>query len=233
MPRLPLLTSLGLAAALTAVSALPAAAISIGSIDTFDTDNEGWRVGNAGVQPSQQPGVSFNGQPGFLRHFSDGGGANGKWLMWTQDSDWTGNYLSAGVGSISLWADGRTGDDIVFWLGFDGPGGWHFTPGQTIVTAEDWERFEFDVTPDSLIYSAASGGTGVAADTLSSVTRFEIFAGPGPVTFAANGDLLRAGTSQNVIWFDNVAAQPIPEPASIAGLATLGLVGLGRRSRRR
>ncbi|MEL6798165.1 MAG: hypothetical protein AAFO89_15260, partial [Planctomycetota bacterium] len=152
---------------------------------------------------------------------------NGKWLMWTQQSDWTGDYLDAGVDGISLWADGRTGDDITFWLGFDGPGGWFFTPGQTIVTADDWQRFEFGLAPDSLIYASGSGGTGLAADTLSDVSRFEIFAGFGPVTYAANGDLLRAGTSNNVIWFDSIVA--VPAPASAGVLAAAGLAASRRR----
>ncbi|MEM6332896.1 MAG: PEP-CTERM sorting domain-containing protein [Planctomycetota bacterium] len=204
-----------------------ASAIGLDSIDTFDADNEGWRVGNAGVAPSFENDTSFNGQPGFLRHFSDGGGPNGKWLMWSEQADWTGDYLTANVSGISMWLDGRTGNDTIVWIGFDGPGGWFFTPGQTLVIDNDWERFEFDINPDSLIHSADSGGTGVAVDTLSNVERFEIFAGPGPVSYASRGDLLRGGTSENIIWVDNIAA--IPEPASVAALGLAALVGLTRR----
>ncbi|MEO0586389.1 MAG: PEP-CTERM sorting domain-containing protein [Planctomycetota bacterium] len=210
-----------------AAIAAHASAISLGSSDTFDADNEGWRVGNAGVAPSFENDTSFNGQPGFLRHFSDGGGPNGKWLMWSEESDWTGDYLSANVSGISMWLDGRTGPDTTVWIGFDGPGGWFFTPGQTLVTADDWARFDFDIAPGSLIHSEASGGTGVAADTLAAVERFEIFAGPGPVSYASRGDLLRAGTSENVIWVDNIAA--VPEPAALAALGLAALVGISRR----
>lgn len=215
------------AAALVATTAM--ADISLTSIDTFDSDNEGWRVGNAGVAPTFNNGPSFNGEPGFLRHFSDGSGPNGKWIMWSQQSDWTGDYVEAGVTGIELWADGRTGDNTPFWLGFDGPGGWHFTPAQTIATDSDWERFSFDVSPDSLIYASGSGGTADALDTMSAVSRFEIFAGPGPVSYAANGDLLRAGTSNNVIWFDNIAAVPEPTSALLAGL-TLVAAAARRRA---
>lgn len=217
--------------ALVSAAALSAQAISTLSIDTFDSDNEGWRVGGAGVQPSFNGGVSFDGQPGFLSHFSDGGGPNGKWLMLSDESDWTGDYTAAGVGGVSLWADGRTGDDTVLWLGFDGPGGWFFTPGQLLVTADDWKRFDFDATADSLIYAAGSGGTGVAADTLSDVTQFEVFAGPGPVSYASRGDLLRGGTSANIIWIDNIAAQPIPEPTTLVGLAALATLTVTHRRR--
>ncbi|MEO1585501.1 MAG: hypothetical protein AAFR96_13140 [Planctomycetota bacterium] len=210
------------------LAAPTAGQISVGSADRFEADNEGWRVGNAGVNPTFNPDPSFDGQPGFLRHFSDGAGPNGKWLMWTQQPDWTGDYLSAGVDGISLWADGRTGDDIAFWLGFDGPGGWFFTLGQTIVTADEWQRFEFDLDPNGLIYADGSGGTGNASDTLSDVSRFEIFAGFGPVTYAPRGDLLRAGTSNNVIWFDSIVA--VPTPAS-AGVLLAGAFAACRRRR--
>ncbi|MEN1680665.1 MAG: PEP-CTERM sorting domain-containing protein [Planctomycetota bacterium] len=204
-----------------------AMAVSLGSIDTFDNSSEGWAVGSNGVQPSFENGTSFDGQPGFLRHFSDGGGPNGRWIMWSEESDWTGDYLAAGVEGISLWADGRTGDDIVFWLGFDGPGGWFFTPGQTIVTDNDWEKFSFDLDPSSLIYAANSGGTQVAEDTLANVNRFEIFAGNGGVSFAGRGDLLRSAQSNNVIWFDNIAA--VPEPTTAALLLLTAPLALLRR----
>ena len=190
------------APALSAPASL--ARISLSSIDIFDTDNEGWRVGDAGVDPAFNDGTSFNGQPGFLRHFFDGGGPTGKVLMWTQRSDWTG-------------------DDLPFWIGFDGPGGWFFAPAQTLVTASGWERFEFDIAPDALIYQADSGGTGSVTDTLSGVTRFEIFAPVrGPVAYAANGDLLRAGTSNSAAWFDGIATAPSPGAAAmllVAGIA--------------
>lgn len=206
-----------------------ASAVSTNSIDTFDNDSEGWVVGAAGVNPTQSNDLSFDNQPGFLSHFSDGAGPNGKWLMWSQQSDWTGDYVAAGVDKVSLWADGRTGDDTILWLGFDGPGGWFFTPGQFIVTADEFKRFEFDVAPDSLIYRSESGGTGVAADTMSDVGRFEIFTGPGPVSFKGAGDILEGGVSSNIIWMDNIAA--LPEPSSIVLLSGVALAALMNRRR--
>ncbi len=210
------------------LSTTASAQISLDSIDTFDSDNEGWRVGDAGTAPTFNGDNSFDGQPGFLRHFSDGGGPNGKWLMLSQEFDWTGDYVDASVTGISLWADGRTGVDLPFWLGFNGPGGWFFTAAQTITTEDDWERFVFDVSPESLSHLAASGGTGNAVDTMSEVSRFEIFAGPGPVSFGVNGNLLRAGESNNVVWLDNIAAIPEPSTALLGGLAMTLLLGRNR-----
>lgn len=213
-----------LSLAAVAVTAVCAPAITTTSIDDFSTGSENWRVGNAGNPPTQVADPSFDGETGFLRHESDGGGSNGRWIMWSEESDWTGDYLDAGIGAISLWADGRTGDDLPFWLGFDGPGGWFFTPGQTLVTADDWKRFEFDISESNLIYAADSGGTGIYEDTLSGVTRFEIFAGPGSVGYAARGDLLRADRSTNVVWVDSISAiAAIPEPTALVSLAVLAL----------
>lgn len=206
------------------------AQISTNSIDTFAASNEGWRVGNAGVNPTAEGGTSFDGDPGFLRHFSDNNRANSRFIMWTEDSDWTGNYIDAGVTGISLWADGRAGDDLPFWLAFDGDGGWFHTPAQTIITAEGWTRFDFALTPESLIHVGASGGTGIASDTLSDVTRFEIFAGPGSVAYASRGDILRADRSENVVWFDNIAAVPTPGTVGLAGVAALAAAARRRRA---
>lgn len=210
-----------------------AEAISLASIDTFDTDTEGWEIAGRGADPTFDNGLSFNGQPGFLTHFSDNSGPNSRWLMLSDESDWTGDYLSAGVGSISLWMDGVSGNaDPIVWLGFEGPGGWFFTPGQVLPISDDWKRYEFDVTPDSLIHSTASGGTGVAADTLAAVTQFEIFAGPGPVNYRGNGNLLEGGRSTSVINIDNIAAQPVPEPTSVVLLGLSLSAGAVLRKRK-
>lgn len=219
-----------LTACLVLALAAPAMAISTGSLDAFDADSEGWSVGGAGTPPAFNGGLSFDGQPGFLTHFSDGGGSNGKLIMWSEESDWTGDYVDAGVTGVSLWADVTEGDDTVMWLGFDGPGGWFFTPGQLLTAADNWARLEFDVTEDAMIYSADSGGTGAYADTFAAVSRFEVFTGPGPVSFASRGDILRGGVSTNVIAFDNIAALSVPSPTAawLGCLACLGFAGRRR-----
>jgi hypothetical protein len=97
--------SLGIAMAFSA----PAWAISLSSQDTFAATNGSWSIGGAGVQPTQVSGSGADGQSGYLTHFSDGGSSNGKWLMWNDQPQWLGNYTSAGVTGISLWANVTTG----------------------------------------------------------------------------------------------------------------------------
>lgn len=105
--------------------ATDALAISNSSLDTFAATNEGWQIGSAGVQPTQVSGTGPDSQIGYLSHLSDGGTANGKWLMWNDQPRWQGNYTVAGVTGISLAANVSSGSDPVSMrIAFDGPGGW-------------------------------------------------------------------------------------------------------------
>ena len=86
------------------VSTIPLAfgAVSMTSVDDFSASNESWQIGGAGIQPVRVASAGPDGLTGYLSHLSDGGSANGKWLMWTSHTDWTGNYLSAGITGITL-----------------------------------------------------------------------------------------------------------------------------------
>jgi len=212
--------------------AIPAAsaAISLSSEDTFSTGNEGWRIGGAGVQPSYNSGNSFNGLPGFLSHFSDGSGANGKWLMWSAQADWTGDYAAAGVAGISFWANVTSGANIDMRVAISGTGGVFSTNPITFVSGNGWTKYTFDLAAASMNY--VGGGTNDFASTLSSVNKLEIFGGAvNPVYKSANGGFAEAGTSVNTILIDNVAA--IPEPfTSAMAIGGFALIFGFRRVRR-
>jgi hypothetical protein len=64
-----------------ALTATTPALITTSSLDTFATSNEGWQIGSAGVQPARVASAGPDSQIGYLSHFSDGGGSQGKWLM--------------------------------------------------------------------------------------------------------------------------------------------------------
>ena len=199
---------------------LSAQAISLSSLDTFATSNEGWKIGGAGVQPTQVSGLGPDSQMGYLSHFSDGGGANGKWLMWNDGADWQGNYIAAGVTGISLAANVSSGvSPVSMRIAFDGPGGWfHSSP---VSVGAGWNTYSFSLIPSNFTHVSAGGGSGAFSDTMASVTRFEVFSGADAVSHKASGDILQAGTSTNTILIDNIAA--IPEPSTYALLLIAGV----------
>ena len=218
-----------LAASLTAAN--PLHAISTLSLDAFATTSEGWQIGGAGVQPTWNGGTGQDGASGFLIHFSDAGGANGKWLMRSSLSEWLGNYTAAGVTGITLWADNAAGSPLGLRIAFDGPGGWFYSAPQTITNSTggaDWTPLTFNLAPVNFTHATGSGGTADFASTMGNVTRFEIFGGAGPVIFRGGGDLVEAGTSSNTVRVDNISA--IPEPSALAlGIAGFALAATTRR----
>ncbi|MBM4022287.1 MAG: hypothetical protein FJ284_08615 [Planctomycetes bacterium] len=206
--------------------------ISLLSLDTFAATNEGWKIGGAGIQPTQVSQPGSDGQTGYLSHLSDGGTANGKWLMWNDGARWQGNYPSAGVTGISLAANVSAGSSPVSMrIAFDGPGGWFYSSPLSVGTG--WNLYSFPLAQSGFTHVSASGGTASFGDTMAAVTRFEVLSGAGAVSYRAGGDIVQAGTSTNTILLDDISA--VPEPASpvlaTAGLA-VGAAGLVRRWRR-
>jgi len=205
-------------AACLVLHAHPAVAISLSTIDSFAATSEGWQIGGAGVQPTQvgQPGP--DGQTGYLSHLSDGGTANGKWLMWNGQARWLGDYPAAGVTGIGLAANVSSGTSPVSMrIAFDGPGGWFASAPQSVVAG--WNSYSFSLSSGGFTHVAGSGGTGSFSDTMAGVTRFEVLAGEGGVAYRSGGDLVQAGTSTNTILLDDIAA--VPEPTTLA-LAAVG-----------
>ena len=215
-----ILNLLGLASA--------SALVTPSSRDDFSSSSAGWRIGSAGIQPARVAAAGPDGQIGYLSHLSDGGGTNGKWLMWSDESPWQGDYLSAGVTAISLWANVTAGiSPVVMRLAFDGPGGWFHSPAQAV--AAGWASYDFPLIPANFTHVAASGGSGLFTDTFSGVTRLEILAGAGTVSYRSGGDIVQAGNSVNTILLDNISA--VPEPSTCALLFTGAAFALWRARR--
>jgi hypothetical protein len=206
------------------------ALITTSSLDTFATSNEGWQIGAAGVQPARVASAGPDSQIGYLSHFSDGGGANGKWLMWNGQSKWLGNYTAAGVTGISLWANVSAGTTPVsLRIAFDGPGGWFYSAAQSV--GAGWSEYSFSLTATNFTYATSSGGTTNFASTMSGVTRFEILAGGGSVTYRSSGDLVQAGNSVNTILVDNIGAVPEPSTYALLLLSAAGALWSARLRR--
>ncbi len=206
--------------------------ISLSSRDTFSATNEGWRIGNAGVQPTQVAAPGPDGQNGYLSHFSDGGGSNGKWLMWNDGTQWQGDYPAAGVTGIDLWANVDSGTSPVSMrIAFGGPGGWFASDAQSVTSG--WNAYSFGLDAGGFSYVAGSGGTGTFADTIGGVSRFQVLAGNGSVGYKAGG-FLESGTSVNTILIDDISAVPEPGVLALGMVASLaGYAVMVRRNRRR
>ena len=213
------------------VSTIPlaSAVVSMTSVDDFFASSESWQIGGAGIQPVRVASAGPDGLTGYLSHLSDGSSANGKWLMWTSHADWTGNYLSAGINGISLWTNVSSGTSPVsLRVAFDGAGGWFYSSALSI--GSGWNAQLFSLNSANFTYAAGSGGSGLYNDTFSGVTRFEILAGGGAVSYRAGGDLLQAGTSANTILVDNITAVPEPSTLSLLAFGLSGLAMMRRRS---
>ncbi|MFN3191364.1 MAG: PEP-CTERM sorting domain-containing protein [Aureliella sp.] len=225
-------------------SSIALAEITLSSTDEFETGVEGWTKGASASLPPEWLGTpGWNGENGYLRSQSDGSGNSGRQLLWTEDSDWIGNYLSPSngpaVGGIEYWADNRSGTqtDLQLRLAFDGAGGWFVSEPILLrdsdPNANEWTKHRFDFASSNFEWIGASGGTGVFTDTLSSVTRLELLHSPGLPEFRSRGDLLRGPAVASDLRLDGFRAfAAVPEPSTF-GLGTLGLIGycVRRRSR--
>lgn len=208
------------------------AAISLATQDTFATTNDGWQIGAAGVQPTQIAAPGPDGQVGYLSHFSDGSSSNGKWLMWNDGAQWQGNYPTAGVTAITMEANVSSGTSPVsVRVAFGGNGGWFYSDPQSVTSG--WNDYSFSLSEPNFTYAAGSGGTGTFSDTMSSVTRFEVFAGAGSVLYRGSNPHLQTGLSTNTVLLDNISAVPEPQGLlwALAGVSMTGAL-LTRRVKR-
>jgi len=209
-------------AAVTSPSAY--ALITTSSLDDFSTSTEGWE--GFETQPVRIDAAGPDSQIGYLRHFTDGSKSNKTWRMISGEAKWQGDYLSAGVTGISLWANDRAGksngSEAFMRIAFNGPGGWFASSEQFVDSG--WSEYIFEITPANFAYVSSSGGTGLFSDTFAGVTRFDILLGGGSVSYQVVDNIVHAGTSTNTILVDNIGALPsaVPEPSTYALILMAG-----------
>jgi hypothetical protein len=138
-------------------------AVSLGQTDDFEnTTTQGWKEGNPSPNP---PSNAVGGPDGpndrYLRNVSSGSsGAGGRMTMFNT-TQWTGDFLAAGIGRIHLKArvfgtEGLT-IRILFRRAGSGPNGldtWITSP-QVLPADEQWHAFDFSLAVENM--SSAGG----------------------------------------------------------------------------
>lgn len=197
---------------------LPARAVVLFQLETFDSPT-GWTVGKPThpSPPSIQPDSGPLGTgDSSLRITSSPGSGPGSRLVALNQSDWTGDYLGAGISSLTMDLRNQSPNTSVIRVAVNGPGGWFVTEGEELEIFGIWTSVEYELTASSLI---SAGGTDANA-TLAGVTEIRILHNPNPDFRGAGG--------QRTLLVDNIRA--VPEPGSLLMLA-LGLVFLNCRKR--
>jgi hypothetical protein len=163
--------------------------ISAGHVDDFqDLTVNGWMEG--GVSPNPPTVLASGGPSGtddaFLRNVSSGSnGAGGKWIMFNQTSDWTGNYLNAGVAKISMDVRNSGATEVHLRISFNGNGGGISSDSVFTIPADNiWRLIEFAIDPAHFITLNIGGD---AALTLSAVNEFRILSNPQPELNGSTG----------------------------------------------
>lgn len=207
--------------------ATTANAISFSQVDDFqDGTTQGWVVGGASpTPPSNQmdAGPSGAGDHALeIRTTGDASGA-GSNLVAFNPSQWTGDYLAAGVSSISVDLSSPNNVPLNVRLALRGAGGDFVTPDRVVPAGTGlWNNYTYSLAPADLI---AVGGSD-ALQTLGGVSELRILHNPTPsIRGATVGGASPFAAS---LLVDNITA--LPEPATWMML-TLSAVLLPRRRR--
>jgi len=211
------------------------AAATIGQVDTFeDGTTMGWFV--PGMSPNP-PANSPTGGPGgagdsYLVLTSNGGMGPGGRLAVLNDSQWTGDYLTAGIVTISMDVQNFGPSDVYLRLlledfaGMGPPVNLALTQAALVSAGSGWQKVSFSLRPVDLV---TLFGTAEAA--VANVDTLRIFHNPDP-DFPGPG--VGIPPIVTAIGVDNLTASGVPEPSTtVLGLSSLAFFGLRLvRSRR-
>jgi hypothetical protein len=218
---------------LALAASLPA--VTVGQIDTFqDGTTMGWHV--PGASPNPPANVPNGGPTGagdaYLQLVATGVAGPGGRLAVLNTSQWTGDYLTAGITAIRMDVNNFGPDDLFLRLlfeDFDMPG----PPANLALSANaifvpansGWMTILFPISPSDLVVDTFGTVTGALMET----DTLRIFHNPQP-TFPGPGvgiPLVNA-----TLGVDNMSATAaIPEPGTVALLSGGLLLLIGRHCR--
>lgn len=211
------------------------AAIVLGSADTFqDGSTEGWSHGKpSSFEPTNVANEGPWGGGDNALGFSSSGtfSIGSRFLAFNIGSDWTGDYIAAGVTAIRLDVRNTGATDLHLRLAFHSTGADFTTNAMTVGTGTGWQSLLYDIRASSLI---GVGGSTDPSATLSAVTRIQVFSAVDIPTLGGGG-LPKGDVIAASALFDNITAttvSAVPEPASAFFLlATLSSLTLVRKRR--
>ena len=196
-------------------------------VDDFSSGTAGWAEGGPSPNPPVVEDTGLAGGP-YLRNDSAGGaGAGGRMVMWN-DSQWTGDFIGAGIVAIQFEALSTGDQPVDFRFAFNGEGGWFYSPVIRIddfTVAPELGSFMLPITSFDLTH--ASGGSGNYADTMGAVTRMEILSSTGIPSVGVSPEVLRGDRLEGTLLVDNIMA--IPEPHAVTLILLACLAGFVRR----
>lgn len=154
----------------------PAAALTIGQVDTFeDGTTAGWSVGNPHPLPPQN--VASGGPGGlddnYLRLQSVGGAGPGSRLMAFNRAQWAGDYASAGATTVAMDVINLGVTDLSLRLVFTDGANMAVTSAVNVPSGGGWQDVEFAIEAADLIVLAGS-----AASALSGTSEFRLMHNP-------------------------------------------------------
>ena len=155
---------------------LNAGAVTLGQLDDFEDGTvQGWTEG--GSSPNPPTNVSTGGPAGagdnYLADTSSGtAGAGGKMVMFNQ-TQWTGDYIAAGIAEIHMQVRVFSGASAHIRIGFQSGASQRFvsTVSQTVVNDGAWHDVVLPISESDL---TLVGGTSTYNAVLSSVNHFRI-----------------------------------------------------------
>jgi len=212
----------GLVGPLLLIGLLPSAgwSLSIGQRDTFeDGTAQNWIAVLGGASPVNVPsGGPAGAGDHYLLLTSVGGVGPGNRLTIINMSQWTGDFIAAGVSGIRMDLNNLGQTDLSLRLLFADPMGGPPTNQAFSAKAfklpgdSGWTTAYFPIDPADLL---ASPGLGTVPAALHHTTGLLLFSSTGP---AFPGDAIVA-----TLGVDNITATPEPASAALLGSGLLAL----------
>ena len=208
-------------------------AATIGQIDNFENGTtQGWTVSLLGSpHPAPPVNIATGGPLGagdnYLQLTSVGGSGAGNRMLVINPAQWTGNYIAAGITSISMDVNNNGGSDLFLRLLFENPMGMPptdvaATSSVFVPAGSGWTHISFGVAESNLTALAGSVHTVLLNTTAIRIYDSAALDFPGPAVVARLG-------------VDNIAAAGVPEPGawSLLGGGLAALIAAGMRRARR